>query len=140
MVIRVYIGDWVNDIKEGKGKLISKNKEYYEGDWKNDLREGDGIFRWPNGQEFKGKYVNDTKEGPGSIFWASNGQRLVANFVNGQIEGTATRYYSNGDIYEQTYKEGKKIDEKKISGGSGEDKKTAKSGATNQGKIKKKKK
>ena len=79
------------------------------------------------------------KEGPGSIFWASNGQRLVANFVNGQIEGTATRYYSNGDIYEQTYKNGKKIDEKKISGGSKDDKKKEGAG-TQQGKIKKKKK
>ena len=95
-----------------------KNKEYYEGDWKNDLREGEGLFHWPNGQEFRGGYLNDLKEGPGSIFWASNGQRLEANFSKGEIIGTATRYYSNGDVYEQTYEKGKKVSEKKISGGS----------------------
>ena len=46
-----------------------------------------------------------------------NGQRLVANFSKGEIIGTATRYYSNGDIYEQTYKNGKKVSEKKIQEG-----------------------
>ena len=76
---------------------------------------------------------------PGSIFWASNGQRLVANFVNGQIEGTATRYYSNGDVYEQTYKGGKKLDEKKISGGNKEEKRKSNAGVQ-QAKDKKKKK
>ncbi len=106
--------------KEKNDNLNNENNIYfeYEGDWKNDLREGQGLFHWPNGQEFRGGYINDLKEGPGSMFWASNGQRLEAVFSKGEIVGTATRYYSNGDIYELVYENGKKVSEKKKSGGS----------------------
>ena len=96
------------------------------------------LFHWPNGQEFRGGFVNDLKKGPGSIFWASNGQRLEANFSKGDIIGTATRYYSNGDVYEQTYEKGKKVSEKKISGGNKPQQKQPQKQQTNKGKGKKK--
>ena len=38
-------------------------------------------------------------------------------FDKGEIVGTAKRYYSNGDVYEQVYEKGRKVSEKKISGG-----------------------
>ena len=120
--------------------MTMKNKEYYEGDWKNDLREGEGLFHWPNGQEFRGGYLNDLKEGPGSIFWASNGQRLEATFSKGEIIGTATRYYSNGDIYEQTYENGKKVSEKKIKGGTNKPQQPQKQEKKQPTKVKGKKK
>ncbi|MDR0552934.1 MAG: hypothetical protein LBG13_02475, partial [Holosporales bacterium] len=37
-----YEGDWKNDKREGKGKIVYVNGNVYEGDWKNDKkRKGD---------------------------------------------------------------------------------------------------
>ena len=39
-----YIGDFINDKFEGKGKYIYQNGEYYIGEWLNDKKQGKGIF------------------------------------------------------------------------------------------------
>ena len=31
-----YEGNWVNNLRDGFGKLIRKNGDYYEGEWSND--------------------------------------------------------------------------------------------------------
>src|SRR4051794_24073890 len=38
------IGDWVNDKKDGKGKLNFNGKETYEGNFKADQKSGTGVF------------------------------------------------------------------------------------------------
>jgi hypothetical protein len=35
-----YVGEWVNDLKEGKGTLSWKNGNKYIGEFKNDLMHG----------------------------------------------------------------------------------------------------
>jgi hypothetical protein len=37
-----YDGDWVNDMKEGRGVLLKANRDEYEGSWKNDKKNGKG--------------------------------------------------------------------------------------------------
>ena len=36
----MYEGDFVNDKKEGNGKFIWKNGKYYIGEWKNNKKNG----------------------------------------------------------------------------------------------------
>ena len=50
---RVYEGEWVRHVYEGRGKLYDTPQEYkenqepsYEGQWQLGRRHGDGIFRW----------------------------------------------------------------------------------------------
>ena len=44
----VYEGQWHNDLKEGKGKMIRVNGEVYEGDWKNGKMHGYGTLTYNN--------------------------------------------------------------------------------------------
>ena len=39
----IYEGEWINDYREGNGKYILEDGQYYIGHWKNDLRNGKGI-------------------------------------------------------------------------------------------------
>ena len=39
-----YEGDFANGKREGKGKYITKDGEYYIGEWLNDLKHGKGIL------------------------------------------------------------------------------------------------
>ena len=54
-----YIGEFINELKNGKGILyFNKNNENngdrYEGDFKDDKKEGKGIFYWKNGDRYEG--------------------------------------------------------------------------------------
>ena len=60
-----YIGEFINDLKNGKGILYynKKNKkskkERYEGDFKDDKREGKGISYYKNDNRYEG-YFKDS--------------------------------------------------------------------------------
>ena len=60
----IYIGQWLNDKKNGCGKFIFADKSIYEGEFEDDDITGYGKFTWPEG------IVESTYEG----YWV-NGQR-----------------------------------------------------------------
>ena len=35
-----YVGEWRNDMADGKGKLVHMDGDVYEGDWKSDMANG----------------------------------------------------------------------------------------------------
>lgn len=59
-----YTGQWLNDEKNGWGKMIysnDKNPDVYEGSWVNGMRNGQGEYLFFNGDSYKGFWVNDKK-------------------------------------------------------------------------------
>ena len=107
-----YEGELVNNMREGKGKLYYINNEKYMGkiyigEWKNDLRNGKGVETWNDGERFVGNFKNDKREGYG-IYYFSNGDIYEGNYKNGKTEGFGVEYYSNGDKYEGRFKNGNK--------------------------------
>jgi hypothetical protein len=40
--MKLYEGEWLNDKKNGKGKLFYEDGDYYEGNFVNDKRHGEG--------------------------------------------------------------------------------------------------
>ena len=46
-----YEGDFVNDKREGKGKYIWEDGEYYIGEWLNDYMHGKGIEYYKDGNK-----------------------------------------------------------------------------------------
>ena len=107
-----YEGELVNNMREGKGKLYYINNEKYMGkiyigEWKNDLRNGKGVETWNDGERFVGNFKNDKREGYG-IYYHSNGDIYEGNYKNGKTEGFGVEYYSNGDKYEGRFKNGNK--------------------------------
>ena len=96
-----YIGQLVNNKKEGKGKMEYLNNDIYlgkiyEGEWKNDLREGRGIEIWKDGERFEGYFRNDKREGKG-IYYFNDGMRYEGDYKNGKRDGQGVIYYKNGD-------------------------------------------
>ena len=49
-MFRVHQGDWVNDQREGKGRMEYKNGCIYEGDWKRSLFHGTGKVTYGKGK------------------------------------------------------------------------------------------
>ena len=105
----VYKGDFLNNLKHGKGKIKYKYGDYYEGDfkrgvitgkgyyvWKNkDTYLGDfvggkmhgiGLYKWPDGSEYEGEYINNIKEGNGVFKW-KDGRVYKGQFQNGKAHG-----------------------------------------------------
>ena len=90
-------GDWINDKREGKGKIIyekNRKEEIFEGTFVNDKIEGEGIFHFKNKEKLIGNFKNKT---------LMNGQ-LIKIIFEGQfnsklnpIEGRMI--YENGEEY-----------------------------------------
>lgn len=92
--IYIYKGLYVNDKKEGAGKLIYKNVlfdvdsseiDYYDGEWKNDYYEGKGDLHYANGNIYSGDFVNGLFDGKGdfSCFLEGKGWLFSGDWENG---------------------------------------------------------
>lgn len=57
-----YEGDFVNDVRHGKGVYHSLNGKVYKGEFKDGLPNGKGSFTWSDGRSFKGKVVNNNPD------------------------------------------------------------------------------
>ena len=83
---QLYIGEFLNGLKHGKGKWRSNKNvlqcSSYEGEYFNDKREGQGIFTWSSGNTYKGKYMNDERNGFGSMMW-TDGSRYEGAWITG---------------------------------------------------------
>jgi hypothetical protein len=60
----VYVGQFVNDNKEGSGRMHYGNGDQYVGFWQNDLRHGDASIHYvdPNGQPYAVKRSGTGRE------------------------------------------------------------------------------
>ena len=54
-----YEGEFANDKKEGNGKYIEENGDYYIGQWLNDNKHGKGKEYYKNGEiKHEGQFIN----------------------------------------------------------------------------------
>ena len=66
-----YKGEWLNNMRHGKGISISKSGNIYTGEWIKDKRHGNGCYTQNDGLKYDGKWINDipaSKDG-----WTQNG-------------------------------------------------------------------
>jgi len=49
----------MDNLAEGKGRLIHADGDIYEGDWKNDKAHGKGIYVHMDGARYDGDWVED---------------------------------------------------------------------------------
>lgn len=98
-------GDWITYDTTGKQPLAEEH--YVSG-------KEDGVWKswFPNGkQKQQASFKLGQRNGIG-IEWNDKGEKLVeANYTNGKLDGTATRYLSDGKTIVQTYKDGKFVSE-----------------------------
>ena len=52
----VFIGEWINDLKNGYGIEDYSNRDKYLGKWKNNLKDGLGVYYFSNGNIYQGQF------------------------------------------------------------------------------------
>ena len=104
----LYVGDFQNHLRQGKGEKITKNYHYighfnknkidgygkiqffkskegiaeYEGDFKNNNIEGKGRMKWINGNMYEGEVKDGKMNGYGK-FYPNNGVPIEGFFIDG---------------------------------------------------------
>ena len=94
----VYEGEYRNENREGYGKYIYENGNYYIGQWLNDKPHGKGIKYYKNGNIlYEGDFVNGKAEGNGKYIY-EDGEYYIGQWLNGNKHGKGIIYYKNNII------------------------------------------
>jgi hypothetical protein len=76
-----------NNLREGYGKFIYKNSDYYIGQWHDNKRHNKGILYYSNKKiKYKGEFLNDEYDGDG-IFFYENGNYIEGKWKQGIKNG-----------------------------------------------------
>ena len=105
-----YIGEFVNNVKEGKGMIIKKSKtngktifEYY-GEFKNNSKNGLGLIKLENVQ-IEGKFIDDDLDG--KVCSYSESEIIYYEYKNGLKDGRSIKLHKNGNIATSNFKNDK---------------------------------
>lgn len=52
----IYVGNWKDDLQDGRGKLTKKSGDIFEGEFRKGQVNGEVIIHYANGNRFKGVY------------------------------------------------------------------------------------
>lgn len=126
----IYLGEYKDDLPNGKGKMIFKNADYYDGDWKDGkfegqgrfvlratgisyhgqfvqgLKDGYGIEERADGSKYEGHFKEGQKHGKGLYKWAI-GERYEGEFVENKMYGNGTYSWNDGTVYVGEWKDNK---------------------------------
>ena len=103
----VYEGDYQNDKIHGKGKIKYRNDEVYEGEWEHGKMQGKGKSILPNGNVYEGDFVDGKQHGKGKYTFA-DGSVYDGYYENGKMHGKGTFTYADGQVYEGDWEESKR--------------------------------
>lgn len=97
----IYIGEFKNGVKEGKGKWKKDRNDpesnQYEGEYKNDKKHGFGVFKWKSGNKYKGGYQDDERHGYGEMYW-TDGSSYKGMWHKGIQHGKGKMEFPNGVV------------------------------------------
>ncbi|KNC48087.1 CMRP Flagellar component [Thecamonas trahens ATCC 50062] len=94
----VYEGEWKDDKRDGRGKLVSASGEVYEGEWKADKRHGFGKHVYADGRAYVGPWRRGARHGLGKLVYVDGtavrdrwvfGKRQYDESVMGEDEAVA---------------------------------------------------
>ncbi|TSM12575.1 MORN repeat-containing protein 3 [Bagarius yarrelli] len=98
--VKVYLGSWKNDKKEGFGTRFYSSKARYEGEWAANKRSGWGLMIHENGDVYEGEWLKDKPHGQG-ILWLVNKNRYEGSWKDGKKHGHGRFFYTDrGQLYE----------------------------------------
>ncbi|XP_044313803.1 MORN repeat-containing protein 3 [Drosophila rhopaloa] len=91
-ILRIYVGEWRQDKRNGEGKQFYPDGSVYFGQWLANQRSGQGIFWMADGGVYVGEWLLDQMHGKGVLFTA-NGNRYVGQFEGGCKSGAGVFYH-----------------------------------------------
>ncbi|CAD8118149.1 unnamed protein product [Paramecium sonneborni] len=96
----LYEGSWVDDKANGYGRLIVYTGDYYKGEWKNDKNDGYGIYVHSDKSQYEGFWKDDYRHGQGTETWADKSAIYDGSFYMGVKEGYGIYKWADGSNYE----------------------------------------
>ena len=105
--VSTYSGQFVQDLRQGKGKMTLQNGNVYEGQFVNGRMQGQGSMTYGNGDRCVGMWSNDQPNGQGKYFFKTR-ERYEGQLVNGQFAGIGTMYYTDGAYYSGSWTDNRK--------------------------------
>jgi hypothetical protein len=82
-----YIGEWICDVRHGRGVFISRLMDVYKGDFRNNTFHGVGELTYSDGSRFQGRFKEGMRHGRGILFNSTSGSTFYGLFVNDKEEG-----------------------------------------------------
>ena len=101
-----YIGNFKNDMKNGKGKMIFCNQDEYDGNFIDDEITGYGTFKWKNNNEYTGHFLNGKMYGKGKYKWY-NGNEYEGTYIKNKRQGQGKFIWKKGISFTGIFKKGK---------------------------------
>ncbi|KOC67184.1 MORN repeat-containing protein 3 [Habropoda laboriosa] len=104
-----YRGEWKNDMKEGRGKMLDRDGWIYEGNWLNNKKNGYGVLSKFSKedhtihQHYIGEWVDGKKQGF-ALSWFENGSMYEGDFCRNERHGYGRMWHCNGDYYEGSWR------------------------------------
>lgn len=130
VMVRVYVGDVLNDKFHGKGRIELVNGKTYDGSWVDGVMHGTGTYTWPDGREYSGKFKKGKRHGRGIFKWP-DGKVFEGDWDKGKQSGSGTLtkpngskisgIWANGDLVTVLFKTkdtGRSVDVEEIKGGT----------------------
>ena len=101
-----YLGNFSDDLKHGKGKIIYNEGDSYEGDFLNGQLTGHGIYKWVDKNTYEGDFLDGQMHGKGKYKWA-DGNEYEGEYINNIKEGLGEFRWKNGNKYKGPFKRNK---------------------------------
>ncbi|XP_044733280.1 MORN repeat-containing protein 3-like [Chrysoperla carnea] len=106
----VYVGEWANNVYQGKGRLITNHgTKVYEGDFNNHIREGYGTYaklakdKISHQLYYVGEWKNNKFHGNGTKYYYNDdgtSSMYIGNFVKGKRSGYGRMWYADCSYYD----------------------------------------
>lgn len=102
-----YQGEWVNNVRDGRGYQIWPDGSLYEGFWKNNKANGRGRLIHADGDVYEGEWKDDKAHGYG-VYMHADGARYEGYWSEDKQHGRGVEQWPDGAVYDGNYYDGEK--------------------------------
>lgn len=93
-----YVGEAVNGVPQGYGKVTRKSGGTYEGQWHQGCWLGSSKYVSSDGSVYEGEFANSEYSGTEKLIF-KDGDYYEGEFVDGCFHGHGTEYNPDGSIF-----------------------------------------
>ena len=102
-----YQGEWIGNVRDGRGYQIWPDGSLYEGFWKNNKANGRGRLIHADGDVYEGEWKDDKAHGYG-VYIHADGARYEGYWSEDKQHGKGVEQWPDGAIYDGFYHDGEK--------------------------------
>jgi hypothetical protein len=102
-----YQGEWIGNVRDGRGYQIWPDGSLYEGFWKNNKANGRGRLIHADGDVYEGEWKDDKAHGYG-VYMHADGARYEGYWSEDKQHGKGVEQWPDGAIYDGFYHDGEK--------------------------------